>query len=153
MIKAVPSFLWLFPDSNGFDPTHQRQKWTCEKACLKPVDPYVRLPDTVYPPPECPYQSPPLRHGQIINQAERFADGSVRLARDVPVGCLTWKKFYHQARNASEARNAFLEALGLKRLPVFGLPRSKTAIFLADVWRNLSTLARLIREATLAAPP
>jgi len=35
-------------------------------------------------------------------------------------------------------------------LPVYGLPRSKTTIFLADVWRNLSTLARLVREATLS---
>ena len=138
--------------ANGFDPSHQRQKWTCEKACQKPVEPRVRLPDTVYPPPLCPYQSPSLRHGKLVNLAERFADGSIRLSRDVPVGSPTWKKFYHQARNASEARNSFLEALRLKRLPVFGLPRCKTAIFLADVWRNLSTLARLIREATQAVP-
>jgi hypothetical protein len=40
--------------------------------------------------------------------------------------------------------------LDLKRLPVYGLPRGKTAIFLADIWRNLSTLARLVQEATLA---
>ena len=138
--------------ANGFDPAQQRHKWTCEKACQKALDPCVRLPDTVYPPPECPYQSLSLQHGKIVNLAERFADGSIRLARDVPVGSSTWKKFYHQARNASEARNAFLKALDLKRLPVFGVARGKTTIFLADVWRNLSTLARLIREATLAAP-
>ena len=40
--------------------------------------------------------------------------------------------------------------MGLKRMPVYGYCRGKTAIFLADVWRNLSTLARLIGEATLA---
>lgn len=138
--------------ANGFDPTYQRQKWTCERACQKGGDPRVTLPNTVYPPPECPYQSRSCQHGKIVNLAERFADGSIRLARDVPVGSPTWKKFYHQARNASEARNAFLKALDLKRLPVFGMARSKTTIFLADVWRNLSTLVRLVREATLIAP-
>ncbi|HEX6303173.1 MAG TPA: hypothetical protein VFZ76_03220, partial [Anaerolineales bacterium] len=79
-----------------------------------------------------------------------FPDGSLRLVRDVPVGSPTWKRFHHQARNAAEARNAFLESLELKRLPIYGLQRGKTVIFLADVWRNLSALARLVREATLA---
>jgi hypothetical protein len=36
-------------------------------------------------------------------------------------------------------------------MPVFGLPRVKALIFQADVWLNLTTLARLVREATLAA--
>lgn len=87
----------------------------------------------------------------MLNVAERFADRSLRLVRDLPVGSPSWKRYYHQARNAAEARNAFLENLDLKRMPVFGLQRGKFAIFLADVWRNLSTLVRLIREATLTA--
>jgi hypothetical protein len=41
----------------------------------------------------------------------------------------------------------------LKRLPVFGTPRGKATIFLADVWSNLITLARLVREATQAERP
>jgi len=136
--------------ANGFDPVRHRHKWTCQKACQQGVAPRVAIPGATYPPPECPYQQPEHQHGKVLNVAECFPDGSLRLVRDVPVGSPTWKRFYHQARNAAEARNAFLESLQLKRLPVYGLPRSKTTIFLADVWRNLSTLARLVREATLS---
>ena len=35
--------------------------------------------------------------------------------------------------------------------PVFGLLRAKALIFLADVLDTLSTLTRLVREATLAS--
>lgn len=136
--------------SNGFDLARRRHKWTCEKACQKGIAPRVAIPSVTCPPPECPYQGPNHAHGKVVNLGERFPDGSLRLVRDVPVGSPTWKRFYHQARNAAEARNAFLQSLDLKRLPVYGLPRGKTAIFLADIWRNLSTLARLVQEATLA---
>jgi hypothetical protein len=90
------------------------------------------------------------RHGRVINVAETFADGSLRLVRDIPVGSSTWKTLYHRARNAVESRNATLEAWGFKRLSVFGLLRAKAAIFLADVLDTLTTLARLVREATQA---
>ena len=36
-------------------------------------------------------------------------------------------------------------------MPVFGIARSKALIFLADVLDTLSTLARLVRQATLTA--
>jgi hypothetical protein len=85
----------------------------------------------------------------VLNVGARFSDGSMRLVRDLPVGSPQWKCYYHQGRNAAEARNAYHKAMGLKRMPVYGYCRGKTAIFLADVWRNLSTLARLIGEATL----
>ena len=134
--------------SNGFDYSRQRSKWTCQKACLKNADPKVQLPQVSYPPTDCPYQD--TSHGRIVNLAERFPDGSLRLARDVPVGGPSWKLLYHRARNAVEGRNAIFEAWGLKRLPVYGLPRVTAFIFLADVLNNLTTLARLIREATLA---
>ena len=74
----------------------------------------------------------------------------LRLLRDLPVGGPTWKALYHRARNAVEGRNATFESWGLKRLPVYGLPRSKALLFLADVLNNLTTLARLLRQATLA---
>lgn len=137
--------------SNGFDTEHRRHKWTCEKACQRGSVPRVALEAVSYPPSECPYQARQHQHGKVLNVAERFADRSLRLVRDLPVGSPSWKRYYHQARNAAEARNAFLENLDLKRMPVFGLQRGKFAIFLADVWRNLSTLVRLIREATLTA--
>ena len=50
-----------------------------------------------------------------------------------------------------QGRNADFERWHLKRLPVYGSSRGKALIFLADVWLNLSTLARLVREATAAS--
>jgi len=134
--------------SNGYDRTRQRSKWLCQQACLKNAEPKVQLPQVSYPPPDCPYQSAP--HGRIVNLGERFPDGSIRLARDLPVGSPTWKALYHRGRNAVEGRNATFEAWGFKRLPVYGLPRVTALIFLADVLNNLTTLTRLIRQATLA---
>jgi len=135
---------------NGYDYTRQRSKWVCQQTCLKGIEPKVQLPDVPYPPPDCPYQHSIHPHGRIINLGERFPDGSIRLARDLPVGSPTWKSLYHRARNAVEGRNATFEAWGFKRMSIFGLPRVTALIFLADLLNNLTTLARLIREATLA---
>jgi len=136
--------------SNGYDDDRQRHKWFCNQACRKGVPPAVTLPDVIYPPPDCPYQGPDHPHGRIINIADRFPDGSIRLVRDIPYQSPAWKRLYHQARNAVEGRNAAFQGRGLKRLPVYGLPRGKAVDFLNDVWLNLSTLARLVREATAA---
>jgi hypothetical protein len=87
----------------------------------------------------------------VINIGERFGDASIRLARDVPMGSSTWKSLYPRARNAVEGRNATFEDLGFKRMPVYGMPRSKALIFLADALDTLTTTARLVREATLAS--
>ena len=134
--------------SNGFDYQRRRHKWACFHACYKRITPRVELPDVTYPPTECAYTQHPS--GQLLNVGERFRDGSSRLVRDLPVGSASWKTLYHQARNASECRNAVFQRWGLKRLPVYGLLRSKALAFLADVWDNLTTLVRLIREATAA---
>lgn len=136
--------------SYGFDPERQRHKWCCDQACLKGQEPQVRLEQVIYPPPECPYQNPGNKHGRVVAVGERFADASIRLARDVPVGSSTWKALYRRARNAVEGRNARLQDWGLKRMPVYGLLRVKALIFLADTLDTLTTLARLVREATLA---
>jgi hypothetical protein len=137
--------------ANGFDAQRQRHKWFCGQACLHDKEPRVRLEDVPYPPVECPYAAPHAQpYGQIINVGARFADGSMRLVRDLPVGSSTWQRLYHRARNAVEGRNAAFEKWNLKRMLVFGLPRSRATIFLADVWLNLTTLARLVREATTA---
>jgi len=103
------------------------------------------------PPEACAYQAVDRPHGKIVNVGETFANGSIRLVRDIPVGTPTWKRLYHRARNASEYRNSVLEGWGLKRLPVYGQPRGRALIALADVWLNLTTLARLVREATATA--
>jgi hypothetical protein len=117
--------------ANGFDAQRQRHKWLCAQACLRNTAPTVRLPETVYPPPACPFQSPAHPHGLVRNIAERFPDGSIRLVRDVPFGSQRWKQLYHRARNAVEGRNAFFEHAGLKRLPVYGELRSRALIFLS----------------------
>jgi len=148
--RPLCSFGYAF-QSNGFDRQRKRHKWLCARICLNGAQPCVRLPDVVYPPPECPYQDDQHPHGRVLNIAERFPDGSIRLARDVPFDTPTWKALYHRSRNAVEMRNATFEGWGFKRMPVFGMPRTKALIFLADVWDNLTTLARLIREASLAS--
>ncbi len=137
--------------SYGFDRDRQRHKWCCDKACLQGRQPLVQLDQVTYPPPDCPYQANEHVHGRVINVGECFTDGSIRLVRDLPFRSSTWKALYHRARNAVEGRNATFEAWGFKRLPVFGLIRSKALIFLADALETLSTLARLVREATLAS--
>jgi hypothetical protein len=138
--------------ANGFDALRQRHKWFCGQACLHGAAPAVNLDQVIYPPTECPFQSPTAHpHGQIKNVAERFDDASIRLVRDLPFGTPTWKRYYHQARNAAESRNAAFEHWHLKHLSVYGTPRSQAIVFQADVWLNLTTLARLVQEATTAA--
>jgi hypothetical protein len=148
--RPVCSFGYAFT-SNGFDRRRQRHKWTCAQACCRDVTPRVKLPDVIYPPLECPYRMPDHRpHGRVLNIADRFADGSNRLVRDVPVGSPAWKRLYRRARNAVESRHSIFEGWDLKRMPVYGLLRTKAISFLTDFWGNLMTLARLIREATAA---
>lgn len=147
--RPVCPFGYAFT-ANGFDSQRQRHKWFCGQACLNGKAPLVSLKNVDYPPEECPYQGQDHPHGKIVNVGETFLDGSIRLARDVPFGTPTWKHLYRRARNAAEDRNADLEAWGLKRLPVYGKPRGRAFVALADVWINLTVLARLVREATFA---
>ncbi len=110
------------------------------------LDPLLRRPFSVML---------PNRHEGTIqllikNVGRAFGDGSLRLVRDVPYGSEAWKEIYRRARNGAEGRNATLQGWALKRLPVFGTPRAQATLFLADLWRNLTTMARLVKEATLA---
>jgi hypothetical protein len=148
--RPVCPFGYAFT-SNGFDTQRQRHKWFCGQSCLNGTAPTVELKHVIYPPQECAHQDSERPHGKIINVGETFKNGSIRLVRDIPVGTPTWKRLYHRARNASEYRNSVLEDWALKRLPVYGEPRGRTLTALADVWLNLTTLARLVREATAAA--
>jgi len=139
--------------ANGFDPQRKRHKWFCAQACRRGVPPLVRLAGVTYPPEECPYQGPEHPHGQVSNVGERFADGSLRLVRDIPVGTPAWKRAYHRARNATESRHSTFERWGGQRLGVYGQLRGQAWDFQADTWLNLTTMARLVREATLARGP
>ena len=139
--------------SNGYDAQRQRRKYFCNRLCAQGAQPVVSSKMVPQPPIDCPHLSSDNQHGLIINVGEHFADGSMRLVRDVLVGSPSWKRLYHRPRNASEGRNATLENWGLKRLPVYGQPRSRATIMQANVWANLTTLARLVREAALSATP
>jgi len=148
--RPICSYGYSF-SSNGFDADRQCHKWFCAQACLHQATPAVQLENVSYPPRDCPYQCETYQHGKSLSIKETFNDKSIRLVRDIPVGTPTWKRFYHRARNASEDRNSDLQRWGLKRLRVYGQLRARAIIALADVWLNLTTLARLVREATVAA--
>jgi hypothetical protein len=149
--RPICTYAFAFT-ANGFDSKRQRHKWFCAQTCLNGGSPVFAIPGVTYPPVECPHiESHHAPYGKIINVGERFENKSIRLVRDIPVGTPAWKRLYHRARNAVEGRNADFERWHLKRLPVYGSSRGKALIFLADVWLNLSTLARLVREATAAS--
>ncbi len=141
--------------SNGYDEQRQRSKWCCRQRCERCATSEEASAPSAPPEaalrPDCPYRDRadhPL--GLIKNVGRAFGDGSLRLVRDVPYGSPLWKEIYRRARNGAEGRNATLQGWGLKRLPVFGTPRAQATICLADLWRNLTTMARLVTEATLA---
>jgi len=127
--------------SNGHDYKHRRTKWCCGKACRQNAE---------QPKPDCPYLDPKHRQGQVVNVARTLPDGSMRLARELPYGSDTWKRRYGR-RNLSESRNGLLQAMGLKRLPSFGLGRAHRDVAWGDFLENLHTLSRLVQEATTLA--
>lgn len=150
--KGRPICQFGYPfTSNGFDFGKHRHKWICNRTCQKGGEPVVDFKYLPQHPSECPYLDADSDCGQVRNIKLSFnKDRSCRLVRDVAFGSPTWKRLYHRARNASEGRNATFQGWGLKRLPVYGEPRAKAFLFLADVLSNLTTLARLFREATAA---
>ncbi len=125
--------------SNGHDYRRRLTKWRCAKACLRDLERTV---------PDCAYLNEKYKHGYTTTVGRTHADGSVRLAREVPHGSPAWKKRYNR-RNSSESRNSVQERLGLKRLPVHGSPRSYSQVLLGDFVATQRTLVRLVREATL----
>jgi len=134
---------------HGHDYDRRRSKWRCEKVCLRPQD-TASEPGLPQPPPECPYQHPQHKHGQVINVGRTLPDGCVRLAREVPYDSPAWKKRYGR-RSLSESRNGLLEHMGLKRLPSSGLDRDFKEVVIGDWLEDLHTLGRLVLEATLLA--
>jgi hypothetical protein len=129
--------------SNGHDYQRRRTKWRCGHVCRA---------DTERLAPECAYLESGHKHGYTITVGRTHADGSVRLAREIPYGSPAWKARYNR-RNAAESRNSALERLGLKRLPVHGVPRGHVTILQGDFVTNQRTLIRLIREATALRLP
>jgi hypothetical protein len=128
----------------GFPLTYQgidyrpqpRARWACGHACRKSTPGEVA---------EWPWLS--KKRGFHFYLTRHFRDGSYRLARLVPYDTPLWYK-YIGWRNLSEGRNSVMARLDLKRLPDYGLRHAAFLVTGADVVENLSTLARLVFEAT-----
>jgi hypothetical protein len=124
--------------SNGYDYGRRRAKWRCAKRCRH---------DGKKPVPECPYLKAKYKHGYTVAVGRTHADGTVRLAREIPYDSEAWKERYGR-RNSAESRNSVLERLGLKRMPVHGRNACHVTVLQADFVANQRTLVRLVREAT-----
>ena len=124
--------------SNGYDYDRRLAKWRCAKRCLR---------DSENPVPACPFLSPDKKHGYTTTVGRTHADGTVRLAREIPYNSPPWKERYGR-RNCAESRNSVLERLGLKRMPVHGFDDCHVTVLQGDLVANQNTLVRLIREAT-----
>jgi hypothetical protein len=92
------------------------------------------------------------KHGYTITVGRTHADGTVRLAREIPYGSRVWEQLYNR-RNSAESRNSALERLGLKRLPVHGLSLAYVIVLQGDLVANQRTLVRLMREAVALRQP
>jgi hypothetical protein len=124
--------------SNGYDYDRRRAKWRCSHRCRH---------DPERPVPACPFLDDSTKHGYTTTVGRTHADGSVRLAREIPYNSPAWKQRYGQ-RNCAESRNGVLQRLGLKRMPVHGADSCHVTVLQGDFIANLSTLVRLMREAT-----
>ena len=124
--------------SNGYDYQRRQAKWRCAKRCQND------LQSRVY---QCDYLQATYKHGYTVTVGRTHADGTVRLAREIPYGSPAWKQRYNR-RNSAESRNSVLARWGLKRMPVHGLASSHVTVLQGDFVANQRTLVRLIREAT-----
>ncbi len=124
--------------ANGYDYRRRRAKWRCAKRCQHEPE---------KPVPPCDYLKAKYKHGYSTTVGRTHADGSVRLAREIPYGSPAWKEHYGR-RNSAESRNSILERLGLKQMPVHGLASCHVTVLQGDFVANQNTLVRLIREAT-----
>jgi hypothetical protein len=124
--------------ANGRDYERRRTKWRCAKRCQR---------DAQQPVPQCDYLHTTYKHGYTVTVGRTHADGSVRLAREIAYGSAAWKEHYSR-RNSAESRNSALERLGLKHLPVHGLPPGHVTVLQGDFVANQLTLVRLVRQAT-----
>jgi len=122
---------------NGYDYQRRRAKWRCAKHCQG---------DPERPVPLCDYLKAKHKHGYTMTVGRTHADGSVRLAREIAFGTQAWKERFGR-RNCAESRNSILERLGLKRMPVHGLPPCHVTVLQGDFVANQNTLVRLMREA------
>jgi hypothetical protein len=142
---------------NGHDYTRHDSKWLCRQRCRRQRQPDIQVPPAPDAPPAlpgpawatCPYRAPTQPLGQVVRVGLRLPDGSIRLARDLPVTAPSYalrqgRQSYAESRTASQQRRH------LQRSPWYGLPNSAKATVLGDIVILAGNVARFIREATLA---
>lgn len=134
---------------NGHNYTTQQTKWVCRQRCTLHPQPDVHPapPDSR---PDCPWRDPEHPLGMTSTVGRTLPDGSLRLARDHDITGRTWKQ-RHGRQSYSESRNAGQTRRGLERSPWFGLANSAKASIMGDTAALASTVARFVREASLAA--
>jgi hypothetical protein len=133
--------------ANGYDHTRRRATYVCAQACVREA---LRDGDPVTPVAGCPYRDA-TTVGFSVHVGRTLPDGSVRLAREIPLGSEVWQARYGR-RNLSESRNGLIEGLRLKRLPSYGDDRNTKEVQVADFLINLRTLGRLVRQAATLPP-
>jgi hypothetical protein len=108
-------------------------------------------------PPRChpthwwhrPYRDPDHPLGHVVRPSRTLPDGSLRLARDLPVDAPSYT--LRQGRQSyAESRNANQKRRHRQRSPWFGLPNSTKAASLGDILTTALNVARFVREATTA---
>ncbi len=162
---------------NGHDYTRHDSKWACRQVCRRQRQPDIQLPPAPPPKPPapaappasppkppaadappalataavlaCPYRDPAHPLGCVVRVGLTLPDGSIRLARDLPVDSPSY--LLRQGRQSyAESRNASQERHHLKRSPWYGLANSAKATGLGDILIAAGNVARFVREATLA---
>ena len=144
---------------NGHDYARGDSKWACRQRCRRQLRPDIRPPNAQPEPAQparqdpaisaCPYRDPTQPVGRVLRVGLTLPDGSIRLARDLPVASPSYalrqgRQSYAESRNAGQARRH------LKRSPWYGLPNSAKATCLGDILILAGNVARFVREATLA---
>jgi hypothetical protein len=139
---------------NGHDYARHATKWLCRQKCSHQPQPDISLSQRQPAPPHpaCPFADPAHPLGMSLTLGLTLPDGSLRLARDLPVGSDTWhlrigRQSYAESRNAAQTHRH------LKRSPCFGLANSAKATLLGDTLSILLNLARFVLEASRAALP
>ena len=139
---------------NGHDYRRRDSKWVCRQRCLHRSQPDV-VPDSL-PKQEtrsastCPYRGQEHTLGCAITVNLSFPNGDIRLARDLNVGSPTWRLRMGR-RSYAEARNADQTRRGVKHSPWYGQANTAKASILADILTSTLSVARFVREATIAA--
>ena len=138
--------------SNGHDYQRHSTKWVCRLKCIHQPEPdtLVRGADSNISREACPFADPDHPLGFSLATGLTLPDGSIRLARDLPVGSENWKlrlgrQSYSESRNAIQARRQ------LKRSPSFGLSNTTKSMLISDTLSLAFNLTRLIVEATTHA--